>query len=235
MDAASQIGLARVSFAMQAQRRDALSVTGASRGRSSSASGSGAGSRRRRSCPGGGVLARLDAASPRLPLRHPAQRAPARTRGGGRQPDGGRRREDAAGDLARAHLRDRGLRVGVLSRGYPRRGGTFPATVTPTTDPAVVGDEPVLIAQRTGCPWWSDPDRVRGGRWLLGQMHCDLLVADDGLQHYRLDRDLEVAVVDGRATLRQRSPPPGGTAARGNGPAAHRRPRGHQRRRAPRR
>jgi tetraacyldisaccharide 4'-kinase len=98
--------------------------------------------------------------------------------------------------LAR-HLRDRGHRVAVLSRGYRGRGGAFPATVTPATDPAVVGDEPVLLAQRTGCPVVVDPDRVRGGRWLLGQMHCDLFVADDGLQHHRLDRDLEIAVVDG--------------------------------------
>jgi len=98
--------------------------------------------------------------------------------------------------LAR-HLRDRGLRVGVLSRGYGSQTRVFPLAVNPTTDPALAGDEPLLIAERTGCPVVVDPDRVRGGRWLLGNTPCDLLVADDGLQHYRLRRDLEIAVVDG--------------------------------------
>jgi tetraacyldisaccharide 4'-kinase len=98
--------------------------------------------------------------------------------------------------LAR-HLGERGLRVGILSRGYGGRAATFPVAVAPTTDPALVGDEPVLVAERSGCPVVVDPDRVRGARWLLGQWPCDVLVADDGLQHYRLARDLEVAVVDG--------------------------------------
>ena len=98
--------------------------------------------------------------------------------------------------LAR-YLRDRGLRVAVLSRGYGGHARSFPVAVTPTTDPGLVGDEPVLIAQRTGCPVVVDPDRARGGRWLLAQGPCDLVVADDGLQHYRLERDLEIAVVDG--------------------------------------
>jgi tetraacyldisaccharide 4'-kinase len=60
-----------------------------------------------------------------------------------------------------------------------------------------VGDEPVLIARRSGCPVVVDPDRARGGRWLLERAACDLLLADDGLQHYRLARDLEILVVDG--------------------------------------
>lgn len=98
--------------------------------------------------------------------------------------------------LAR-HLRERGVRVGVLSRGYGGSARAFPVAVTSATDPALVGDEPVLIAARAGCPVVVDPDRVRGGRWLLGQGPCDLLVADDGLQHYRLARDLEILVVDG--------------------------------------
>ena len=94
-------------------------------------------------------------------------------------------------------LHDRGVRVAVLSRGYGGRAATFPVAVAPTTDPSLVGDEPVLIAQRTGCPVVVDPDRVRGARWLLAQAPCDLFVADDGLQHYRLGRDLEIVLVDG--------------------------------------
>jgi tetraacyldisaccharide 4'-kinase len=98
--------------------------------------------------------------------------------------------------LAR-RLLARGLRVGVLSRGYRGRARDYPLVVTAATDPALVGDEPVLIARRADCPVVVDPDRVRGGRRLLELADCDLLLADDGLQHYRLARDLEIAVVDG--------------------------------------
>jgi tetraacyldisaccharide 4'-kinase len=98
--------------------------------------------------------------------------------------------------LAR-HLRARGIQAGVLSRGYGGSARSYPLAVTAATDPRLVGDEPVLIAQRAGCPVVVDPDRARGGRWLLGTTACDLLVADDGLQHLRLARDLEIVVVDG--------------------------------------
>jgi tetraacyldisaccharide 4'-kinase len=95
------------------------------------------------------------------------------------------------------HLAERGLRVGVLSRGYGGKVRAFPVEVTRSTDPLLVGDEPVLIARRAACPVVVDPDRVRGARWLLQRQRCELLVADDGLQHYRLARDLEIVVVDG--------------------------------------
>jgi len=98
--------------------------------------------------------------------------------------------------LAR-HLRDRGLHPGILARGYRGTARAFPVAVKPDTDPLLVGDEPVLIARRTGCPVAIDPDRVRGARWLLGRERVDLLIADDGLQHYRLARDVEIVVVDG--------------------------------------
>jgi tetraacyldisaccharide 4'-kinase len=96
--------------------------------------------------------------------------------------------------LARA-LQQRGLRVGIVSRGY---GGTAagPVRVTPASDPDEVGDEPVLIAARTGAPVVVARDRVAGARLLATEV--DVLLADDGLQHYRLDRDLELVVVDGR-------------------------------------
>ena len=95
------------------------------------------------------------------------------------------------------HLRKHGVRAGILSRGYRGTVRNGPLPVTPDTDPALVGDEPVLLARRTGCPVVVDPDRVRAGRWLLAHRPCDLLIADDGLQHYRLARDLEIAVIDG--------------------------------------
>jgi len=115
------------------------------------------------------------------------------------------------------HLRRRGVRPGILSRGYRGTARTFPAAVTAETDPTLVGDEPVLIAQRTGCPVVVDPDRVRGGRWLLAQQPCDLLIADDGLQHYRLARDLEIVVVDGERRFGNGLPLPAGPLREGVG------------------
>ena len=89
----------------------------------------------------------------------------------------------------------RGVRVGIVSRGY---GGTAtePVEVRPDSDPALVGDEPLLLARRTSARIVVGRDRVAAARRLAADV--DLIVADDGLQHYRLARDLEVAIVDGR-------------------------------------
>ncbi len=93
-------------------------------------------------------------------------------------------------------LSDQGYRPGVVSRGY---GGRVRGTqlVVCDSDPADCGDEPVLIARRTGCPVIVDVDRVRAVSHLLSNFRCDVVVSDDGLQHYRLARSIEVLVVDG--------------------------------------
>ena len=94
-------------------------------------------------------------------------------------------------------LIESGWHPGIVSRGY---GGTarVPQAVDIASDPAVVGDEAVLMAQRKLCPVWIGQDRPAAARALL-QTHpeCDVLLSDDGLQHYRLRRDVEIAVVDG--------------------------------------
>ncbi|OGI40084.1 MAG: tetraacyldisaccharide 4'-kinase [Candidatus Muproteobacteria bacterium RBG_16_62_13] len=95
------------------------------------------------------------------------------------------------------HLRSLGYRPGVVTRGYGGRSKSWPRLVTTDTGPADVGDEPVLIARHAGCPVMADPDRVRAARALLAQHQCDLILSDDGLQHYRLARDIEIAVIDG--------------------------------------
>lgn len=95
-------------------------------------------------------------------------------------------------------LRAAGFRPGVVSRGYGGAGGA-PRRVDGDSDPAVAGDEPVLIARRCGCPVAVGAGRAAAGALLLGA--CDVLVADDGLQHYRLARDIEIAVVDGEYGL----------------------------------
>lgn len=93
-------------------------------------------------------------------------------------------------------LRTRGMKPGVVSRGYGGTAGT-PMLLDAQPDPAVVGDEPALIKLRTGAPVAVGADRPGAARLLLDQ-GVDLIVADDGLQHYTLARDLEICVVDGK-------------------------------------
>lgn len=93
-------------------------------------------------------------------------------------------------------LRDRGLRVGIVSRGYGGRG-PFPLRVTADTPASACGDEPAFLARRTGCPVAVDPKRVRAAELLIERDAVDVIVADDGLQHYALARDVEIGVVDG--------------------------------------
>lgn len=94
-------------------------------------------------------------------------------------------------------LRQQGYRPGIVSRGYG--GGTEGAVeVDDRSDPAAVGDEPLLLARKSACPVWVGRDRVAAGNALLiAHPECDVLVSDDGLQHYRLGRDMEIVVVDG--------------------------------------
>ena len=94
-------------------------------------------------------------------------------------------------------LRRRGLRPGIVSRGYLGRAQMWPQQVRPDSDPVMVGDEPVLLAAATGCPVAADPDRLRGARSLRAHFDCDVLISDDGLQHLALGRDVEIAVIDG--------------------------------------
>jgi tetraacyldisaccharide 4'-kinase len=96
-----------------------------------------------------------------------------------------------------ARLREWGWHPGVVSRGYGGRARRWPQPVTRESDPALVGDEPVMIAQRTDCPLVVGPDRVAAVQLLLNrEPSVDIVVSDDGLQHYRLWRDFEIAVVD---------------------------------------
>lgn len=94
-------------------------------------------------------------------------------------------------------LKASGYRPGIISRGYGGQPRREPLMVSPTTHPQVAGDEPVLIAQRTGCPVCVFPKRAEAGRTLLAKTDCNLIIADDGLQHYALGRDIEIAVIDG--------------------------------------
>ncbi len=97
-----------------------------------------------------------------------------------------------------AALRNAGFQPGVISRGY---GGTATRAmgVSAATDPAIAGDEPVLLAKRTAAPVWVGHARAQVGAALLAtDPQCDVLISDDGLQHYPLARTVEIAVFDER-------------------------------------
>jgi tetraacyldisaccharide 4'-kinase len=94
-------------------------------------------------------------------------------------------------------LRQEGLRPGIISRGYGGQARHWPQWVDKNGDPAQVGDEAVLIAAQTGCPMAVGPARIDAARLLLENDACDVILSDDGLQHYALGRTLEIAVIDG--------------------------------------
>jgi tetraacyldisaccharide 4'-kinase len=94
-------------------------------------------------------------------------------------------------------LIERGWHPLIVSRGYGRTiSSPQPVSLSSTT--AQVGDEPLLMAQRDICPVWVGADRVATARAALqARPQCDVVLCDDGLQHYRLQRDAEIAVIDG--------------------------------------
>lgn len=96
-----------------------------------------------------------------------------------------------------ALLRKAGYRPGIISRGYGGGADHWPQPVRADSDPSQVGDEAVLLARRCRCPMAVGPDRPAAARALLQDADCDIIISDDGLQHYRLERDVEIAVVDG--------------------------------------
>jgi len=94
-------------------------------------------------------------------------------------------------------LRSEGWNPGVASRGYGRTDVSSAVWVEAGTPPTVGGDEPVLIARRTAARLRADRDRAAAAS-ALAEAGCDVVICDDGLQHYRLQRDIEIEVVDGR-------------------------------------
>ena len=108
------------------------------------------------------------------------------------------------------HCRRSGLRVGVVSRGYGAKPPQLPWRVEADQSAAVAGDEPLLIVQRCGVPLMIDPDRSRAVKALLASEPLDLILSDDGLQHYRLARDLELVLIDAARGLGNRRCLPAG-------------------------
>lgn len=99
-----------------------------------------------------------------------------------------------------ARLAAAGLRPGIVSRGYGGTAQRQPLRLGPASRVEDVGDEPLLLARTTGAPVAVCVDRARAARLLVAE-GIDVIVSDDGLQHYALARDLEIVVLDGERRL----------------------------------
>ncbi|SHO58817.1 tetraacyldisaccharide 4'-kinase [Vibrio quintilis] len=94
-------------------------------------------------------------------------------------------------------LLQHGMKPGVVSRGYGGKSSVYPLLLSEETAVEACGDEPMLIYQRTGVPVAVDPVRSSAVKMLLSE-GVDIIITDDGLQHYALARDIEIVVVDGQ-------------------------------------
>lgn len=98
------------------------------------------------------------------------------------------------------YLQQQGLKPGILSRGYGVKL-TKPTLVSPAMAASEVGDEPLLLAKLAQVPVVVWPARAAGGQFLLANTDCNVIICDDGLQHYALARDLEIILIDGQRGL----------------------------------
>ena len=98
-------------------------------------------------------------------------------------------------------LIERGYRVGVVSRGYGGEGRREPHWVEDQDDARVVGDEPLLVKQRLGVPVVVCTDRQQALSYLIARAHIDVVLSDDGMQHYAMPRDAEIVVLDAERGL----------------------------------
>ena len=102
------------------------------------------------------------------------------------------------------HFTARGLRVGLVSRGYGAKIKSFPHEVRVNDTADDVGDEPLLLAQKAQVPVIIAPNRMKAVKYLMKQHQVDVIISDDGLQHYKMGRSLEIAVIDGKRGLGNR-------------------------------
>lgn len=98
-------------------------------------------------------------------------------------------------------LRERGWQPGIISRGFGVKNASYPLVVTAESSASDMGDEPVMLARQLQVPLVVDPDRVQAAQYLCEHFSCDIIIADDGLQHYNLFRHIELLVMDGERLL----------------------------------
>ena len=101
-------------------------------------------------------------------------------------------------------LGEQGYQLGIISRGYKGEAPTWPQFVSPDSDPRLVGDETVMLAQQTGCPVIAGPERPLSAQQLIDQHGCDVIISDDGFQHFKLHRDIDIVVIDAARGLGNR-------------------------------
>ena len=94
-------------------------------------------------------------------------------------------------------LKKEGLYPGIVSRGYKSTANNNPVLITKSSNPSDVGDEPLIIFNNTNCPVVVGANRVRAAKHLIQNRQCNVLISDDGLQHFKLGRDIEIAMIDG--------------------------------------
>lgn len=96
------------------------------------------------------------------------------------------------------HFTKQGIKCAVLSRGYGGNRTSYPYALTTQDNPIQVGDEPALIRRRFDIPVVIDPKRARGAQFIEGNTDAQVIICDDGMQHYALSRDIEICVMDSR-------------------------------------
>ena len=94
-------------------------------------------------------------------------------------------------------LQKQGFHPGIITRGYRGKNKSWPCIVQKDSDAFLLGDEAVLLAQKTGVPVVAGPCRFDDAKLLIEKFSVDIIISDDGLQHYALYRDVEIAVIDG--------------------------------------
>jgi tetraacyldisaccharide 4'-kinase len=98
-------------------------------------------------------------------------------------------------------LKKHNFKIGIVSRGYGGKSKHYPILVTSKSNPSLVGDEPVLLAKHLQCPVAVAPKRPEAVTCLLEQQPLDIIISDDGLQHYPLERDIEIVMLDAQRLL----------------------------------
>ncbi len=93
-------------------------------------------------------------------------------------------------------LAQQGLRPGIILRGYGGNSQSWPVLVDQNTSAEKAGDESLLLHRLTGLPVAAGPNRVQAARKLVSEHDCNIIISDDGLQHYALNRNVEIAIVD---------------------------------------
>lgn len=98
-------------------------------------------------------------------------------------------------------LKNAGYKPGIITRGYGGKSTEWPQAVGKDSEASEVGDEPVLMAACTAVPIVAGPDRNANADELIAEYGCDVVISDDGLQHYRLKRDIEIVLIDAQRQL----------------------------------